>query len=155
MPVVDGIELPAPPKPVRAPTAARARPQRPSRPLPRPEPPAPGPIRVQPVEVRSPGGSAWVVWLMVLLLVGGLLSQSPESPGRVLRAMVDPVRQLMEGGPARNPSIHVVQRGESLSAIARQHGLTLQQLMATGENRRRFPRPDQIRPGERLEIPAQ
>ncbi len=64
-------------------------------------------------------------------------------------------RQVADGGPrlsADLPVQHVVEPGETLTAIARQYGLTLEALMARGGNQARFPEPNSIRPGQKVDL---
>ena len=95
-------------------------------------------------EARAARGSRkYAPWLLLLSLM--LLAPSVVYVGRLI---ADPGPAIHTAMPAQ----HVVRPGEILTGIASRYGLTLDQLLARGGNRGRFPNPNRIHPGDKVEL---
>ena len=81
------------------------------------------------------------------LILGVLLS---------LPALFQVGRLLAENGPviqAVRPAQHLVRRGETFTSIARENGVSVEELLKTGSNSGRFPNPNRIHPGQKVDLP--
>ncbi|MBP7148727.1 MAG: transglycosylase SLT domain-containing protein [Acidobacteria bacterium] len=61
-----------------------------------------------------------------------------------------PAAQVAAPAPAAAPRVHVVRRGDTLSAIARAHGVRLEELLAVNGLTKR----SVLRPGQRIKLPG-